>query len=596
MKSLPDYLGLLPAASRRKLAGLCLLAAAAGLLETLSVASIAPFLSALASPDPAGDSMLQALSRTVGVADQTSLLMLLGAMVLLLLVAANAASAATTWLMLRFANREGHNLSVRLLDSYLHQPYSFYLGRNTSELQKNIFGETQKVTNAVLVPGVQLVAKLPVIVLIAGLLFYVNPFLALLVSAVLVGGYLLIFRGLRPVLQSVSGGSVHAGTLRAKHALDALTGVKEIKLAGSEQLFLQRFARPSLEWADAQAKAQTLAQLPRYAIETVALALILLAAIYLLGTSGDLAGVLPVLGLYTFAGYRIMPALQQVFAAWASFRYARAALDVLAADLAGKRAPQPQAGAADPHALALSRSIGFSSVGFRYPAAEAWALRDVSLTIAKNSTIGIVGATGSGKTTLIDILMGLFTPEEGAVLVDDTRIDEGNARAWQRNVGHVPQHIFLSDDSIARNIALGLPEDGIDSSRIEGASRLARLHDFVASLPEGYRTVVGDRGIRLSGGQRQRIGIARALYRDPAVLVFDEATSALDNATESALLESLQGLAGRKTIVIIAHRLSTVRGCDRIYVMDRGRIVESGTFDELLAPGNRFHQLALPRG
>jgi ATP-binding cassette, subfamily B, bacterial PglK len=592
VKPLPDYLGLLSPASRRRLAGLCALAAAAGLLETLSVASIAPFLSALARRDAAGDSMLAALSRYVAVADHTELLMLLGAVVLFLLVAANSASAVTTWLMLRFANREGHNLSVRLLHDYLHQPYSFYLGRNVSELQKNIFGETQKVTNAVLIPGVQLAAKLPVIVLIAALLFYVNPFLALLVSVVLVVGYVLVFRGLRPVLQSVSGGSVHAGTLRSKHALDALTGVKEIKLAASEQLFLERFARPSLEWADAQAKAQTLAHVPRYAIETVALALILVAAIYLLGTSRDLAGALPVLGLYTFAGYRIMPALQQVFAAWASFRYARAAVDVLVADLAGTRARQPSIAAAQ--VVELSRSISFAGVGFRYPGAEAWALREVSLTITKNSTIGIVGATGSGKTTLIDIAMGLFTPQEGSVLVDDTRIDEANARAWQRNLGHVPQHIFLSDDSIARNIALGLAEDRIDWARVEEASRLARLHDFVAALPQGYRTRIGDRGIRLSGGQRQRIGIARALYRDPAVLVFDEATSALDNATESALLESLQGLAGRKTMVIIAHRLSTVRACERIYVMDRGRVVESGTYDELLAQGHRFRQLAMP--
>jgi ABC-type bacteriocin/lantibiotic exporter with double-glycine peptidase domain len=556
----------------------------------LAVASMIPFLATLANPAlAAGDPRLSGLYAALGGADPSRFLAYLGGIVLLILVVANALSAATTWLMLRFANRQGHALSVRLLASYLAKPYVFYLDRHTAELQKNVFGEVYRVTAGVLVPAVQIVAKLSVVAFISALLVIVDPLMALVVAGALGGTYFLLYRFARAALHGAGRASVEAGTLRVRHALESLAGAKEIKLLGREAEFLERFREPSLRWADAQTKSQALSQLPRYAVETVAFSLILLLAIYLLGAGRGMSEVLPLLGLYAFAGYRLMPALQLVFAGFAAIRNSHAAVDAVIGDLQVINAPK----SANEHRIPIESAVELAEVRYQYPGEAAWALHPVSLRILKNTSVALVGATGCGKTTVVDLLMGLLRPSAGNLRVDGVGIDDRNVRAWQRSIGHVPQQIFLCDDTIARNIALGLPDGEIDMAQVERAARLARLHDFVTTgLPRGYSTVVGDRGIRLSGGQRQRIGIARALYGDPDLLVLDEATSALDNVTENAVFEALQALAGKKTIVMVAHRLTTVRGCDLICVMEQGRIVERGNYEQLLASSERFRSLA----
>ena len=295
------------------------------------------------------------------------------------------------------------------------------------------------------------------------------------------------------------------------------------------------------------------------------------------------------IGLYAFAGYRLMPALQLVFAGFAAMRNSQASINAVIYDLQAFEAPRAISDARIP----INSAVELVDARFEYPGEAGWALHPVSLRIPKNTSVALVGATGCGKTTVVDLLMGLLKPTGGSLRVDSVEINERNVRAWQRSIGHVPQQIFLCDDTIARNIGLGLPDSEIDMARVEWAARLARLHDFVTgSLPRGYNTVVGDRGIRLSGGQRQRIGIARALYGDPDLLVLDEATSALDNVTENAVFEALQALAGRKTIVMVAHRLTTVRGCDLICIMEEGRIVERGSYEELMGSSQRFRTLA----
>jgi ABC-type multidrug transport system fused ATPase/permease subunit len=593
--SVRKYGVLIEPGARGQLYALCALAMFAGFLEAVAVTSIAPFLAVLVSPELAGtDPRLVQLHALLGAGTDTRFLASLGGLVLLALVAANACSATTTWLFLRFANRQGHALSMRLLASYLAKPYVFYLHRHTAELQKNVFGEVQRVTGGVLVPAGQILTKLSVALFLFALLLLVNPAMALTVAAVLGGAYAVLYWIARARLHRAGRTSVEAGTLRTRHAIEALAGVKEIRLLGREAEFLERFGAPSLRWADAQTTAQAIGQLPRYAVETVAFSLILALAIYLLGTGRTGEEFLPLLGMYAFAGYRLMPAMQLIFSGVAAVRNSQAAVDTLAADLQSTPDAVP---AVRPAQMAVRSAVELVDARFRYPGADAWALQPITLRIEKNTSIALVGATGCGKTTLVDLLMGLLRPDEGSLRVDGVVIDETNVRAWQRSIGHVPQQIFLCDDSVARNIAFGLPDKHIDRHRVEHAARLARLHDFViSSLPRGYETLVGERGIRLSGGQRQRIGIARALYSDPALLVFDEATSALDSLTENALIESLQSLAGRKTIVLVAHRLSTVRHCDRVFVMDQGRVVESGTYDELLAREGRFQALATGSG
>ena len=589
------YIALLSPAARRQLAGLTLLAVIAGLLETLGIASVMPFLALVAAPDAASsDPRIAKLLALLGAESATQALARVGGVVLLILVATNALSAAVNWLMLQFANRQGHALSARLLRSYLAQPYTFYLDRHTAELQKNVFSETQRVTMGVLVPGMHILARTSAATFIFAMLLLADALLALIVAAVLGGVYAYIFRAIRAQLQVAGRESVEAGALRAKHALEAFGAVKEIKLLGRDAEFARRFERPSRVWADAQARAQALGQLPRYAIETLAFGLILVLAIYLLGTGRDARVFLPVLGLYAFAGYRLMPALQLIFAGGVAIRTSRPALDLLIGDLGlEQRVCAAKVTTAPEPTLHLVERIELAQVGYQYPGAKAPALLDIDLVVPRNASVALVGATGCGKTTIVDLVMGLLPPTQGALRVDGTQITAQNVRAWQRNIGHVPQQIFICDDTVARNVAFGVPDEDIDWTRVERACRLARLHEFVTGeLPGGYHTRLGERGIKLSGGQRQRIGIARALYTDPDVLVLDEATSALDNVTESAVFDALRAVADSKTLVIVAHRLSTVQDCDLICVVERGRIVERGTYAELLALSPRFRSLA----
>jgi ABC-type multidrug transport system fused ATPase/permease subunit len=591
--ALKRYSPLLPAAAWREFYWLCLLAAASGLCETAGVASVIPFLAVLAQPDLAlADPRIAAFVGFFGIVHGPAALALLGALVLLVLVATNAIAAMTTLKMLRFANRHGHTLAVRLLELYLRQPYAFILQRHTAELQKNVLSEVYRITAGILVPGVQMIAKSFVVLFLLIFLLVADPVLALTVGLILGASYFTVFRVIRGLLLAAGRESVDSGTSRARHAQESLSGFKEIKLLAREREFVATFAASSLRWADAQAKAQALAALPRYAVEIVAFGFVLAVAIYLLATAGTVAQVLPMLGLYAFAGYRLIPALEQVFAGWVALRYGGATLEAVLRDLEMGGSAATGVGRKPGAAIPFAREVALEGVGYRYPGAQEWAVRGLSLRIQRNASVAVVGPTGCGKTTVIDLLMGLLAPVEGRLTVDGAAIGGSQASDWQARIGHVSQQIFLCDEAVARNIAFGVPAGEIDMARVEAAARLARLHDFVVDLPQAYATVVGERGIRLSGGERQRIGIARALYNDPELLILDEATSALDNATESAVREALRALAGRKTVVMVAHRLSSVRDCDLIYVMEAGRIVAQGTYDELIASSPHFRALA----
>jgi ATP-binding cassette, subfamily B, bacterial PglK len=592
LELLRKYAELLPEKARRQVAWLCLLAAATAVLETAGVASVIPFLTLLAQPDLATtDPRIAAVVGWFGANRPAHSLAVLGGLALVVLVATNAFSAFVTLLMLRFANRQGHQLAVRLFEMYLRQPYTFHLHRHSAELERNVMVEAQRVTTGALAPAIQMVARALVILLMLALLVAADPALAGVVALVLGVGYVVVFGVAQKALHAAGQESVVAGGAYWKHSHEALTGVKEIKLLGREAEIMRRFDALALRSVDAYAKAQAFATLPRYAVETVAFGFVLVAAIYLLATEGTVQQVLPLLGLYAFAGYRLMPAMHQVFEGWVALRFSAASLDVVLRDLEMERAQPPGAVPAGGR-LSLRSEVALRDIAYQYPHAAAPAVRGISINIRKNSSVAFVGPTGCGKTTVVDLLMGLLPPAEGALLVDRTAITGAEVTRWQRAIGHVPQQIFLVDDSIARNIALGIADEQIDMAQVELAARLARVHDFVAGLPRGYGTGVGERGVRLSGGERQRIGIARALYHGPDILVLDEATSALDKVTENAFLEALQGLAGRMTIVMVAHRLSTVQACDAIYVMEQGRIVEHGSYGELIASSERFRGLA----
>jgi len=425
----------------------------------------------------------------------------------------------------------------------------------------------------------------------------IDPLTALIAFSIFGGVYAVIYFAVRTHLTHIGRDRVTANKARFKTANEAFGGIKDIKVQGCEYNYLLRFRGPSIRMALHQAKSQTLSQVPRFAVEAIALGGVVLFSLVLIARYGGaetaaLGQVLPILGLYALVGYRILPMLQAVYGAVAQLRFGEGALENALRDLKGCE-DLPKLARTRPAPLPLRREVALRDLDFSYPAAEGAGLRGVTLDIPAGTTLGVVGSTGAGKSTLVDLILGLLQPAGGTVSVDGTAVTQANVRAWQSNVGYVAQTIFLLDASISENIAFGEVRERIDEKRVIECARRACIHDFVVTeLPAGYETVIGERGVRLSGGQRQRLGIARALYHDPALLIFDEATSALDNLTEKAVMAAIDAMAGQKTIIMIAHRLSTVKKCDKIVVLDRGRIVAEGTYEQLMGESRQFRAIA----
>lgn len=561
--------------------------------ELVGVAGILPFLTVLSRPDLIDTHWaLQGFARGLGLSDHKSVQIALGLAIFAVMALGMMVRAAVTYAQIRFALARSHSLAVRLLRGYLAHDYVWYLSRNTAALSQSLLSEVDQVVKESILPAVLLISNATILVLIGGFLFLVKPMVALGATGLLVGVYLLAYLLLRRRLAHVGRQRVANNKQRFRVVQEVSGGLKEIKMMGLEQTSLNRFRAPAEAMARYQTAGLVIARLPRFALEAVVYGGFIAMVLGIIVIRGeDIADLLPLLGLLGMSATKMFPALQQLYQEISAMRFSAAGLARLHADMREAATELPPSAATAP--LHLTRALEFRDVRFAYPAAEQPTLAGLDLAIAARSTVGIVGGTGAGKTTVIDMILGLLAPEAGEILVDGTPVTRENRRAWQQSLGYVPQAIFLTDDTVAANIAFGLPPGEIDRARVEAAARIANLHDFVtAELPQGYDTVVGERGIRLSGGQRQRIGIARALYRDPDVLVLDEATSALDNLTERAVMEAVHNLGGRKTVILVAHRLSTVKDCDKIIVLERGRVVGEGSYAELVAGNDAFRRMA----
>ena len=585
---------LLDAREQRRFLLVLALILAMGLVDMAGVASILPFLAVLANPEVVQEQpVLRAAYAWLGFDDTRPFLALLAAASFVFVVTAQAVKALATYAVTRFSTMRNYALSSRLLEGYLRQPYAWFLNRHSADLGKTVLSEVDQVVVRALMPAVQLLAQGAIVVFLLLLLLVVDPVVTLVAAGVVGGAYALVFAVARRYLTHIGEARLRANRARYELAQEAMGGIKDVKLLGLEPSYVRRFRAPAFRFSRAQADAAVIAQLPRFLLEAIAFGgMLALILVLLLTGDGTLGAVLPLLGVYAFAGVRLFPALQQLYQALATLRFDGPALDALYEDLdATRRAPRLPAVPRDAPALAPRRRVALEGVTYTYPGAERPALDELDLAIDANTTVGIVGTTGAGKTTAVDVLLGLLEPDAGRLVVDDTPIDATNRRAWQRAVGYVPQHIFLTDDTVAANIALGVPAAEIDMAAVERAARVAELHRFVTDeLPRGYATKVGERGVRLSGGQRQRIGIARALYHDPAVLVLDEATSALDNRTERAVMDAVHHLAHAKTIVMIAHRLSTVQDANAVVVLEGGRVAASGNVRDLgLQDGHKIY-------
>lgn len=583
--------GILTARERKQFLLLLVITFFMALFEVAGVSLIMPLLSLINDPSLAQtDPLLRAFGQVTGLEDVRDLTMAFGLTVLVLLLTGMVVRGAGTYGQTRFCIMRAYGLSLRILERILSQPYVWFLSRNTAEFGQSLLSEIDQVVRRTFLPAVLLVSNVTVVVLIAFTLFLADPRVAIGASIGLVLIYLGVYALLRGKLDEMGKRRVQHNRDRFVTVSEITKSIKEIKLMGLEDFSVTRFDRPSLGVATTQSFAAVLTRLPRYAIEGAIYGGFVLMILLMVVFSGrDLAQMVPLFGLIGVASMKLFPALQQIYGNLAYIRFSQAAFDTLRQTAQSLELRQRHDNG---QALTLREGITLDGLHFAYPGADRPALTGLNAHIPAGHSVGFVGGTGAGKTTLIDILLGLLAPDQGSVLVDRTEINDETIASWQRSIGYVPQQIYLNDASIAENIAFGSPPDQIDMDRVQHAARIAQLHNFVKTeLPDGYRTTAGERGTRLSGGQRQRIGIARALYHDPDVLVLDEATSALDNLTERAVIDGISAL-GNKTVIMIAHRLNTLRDCDCIMMLEHGKIAASGTYAELMADSAAFRKMA----
>jgi ABC-type multidrug transport system fused ATPase/permease subunit len=544
------------------------------MLETLGIGLIIPAISLLVQGDVASNyPQLKPVLASLGNPTRTQLVT--GGMLTLVAVYLIKAAflAFLAWRQTKFSFDVQANLSQRLFTTYLRQPYTFHLQRNSAQLIRNAIKEVAQFVGGAITPGLLLIAEGLVIIGVAILLLIVEPLGAVIVVLVLgVAGWTFQRATRAQISRWGIARQIHEG-LRLQHLQQGLGGAKDVKLLGRESDFLAQFKEHNTQSARVGQFEATLQQLPRLWLELLGVAGLATLVLTMLAQGRNLATIVPTLGLFAVAAFRLMPSINRVLIAVQALRYGRPAINTLYEEL---KLAAPDPALKGPATPPFRSEIRLTGVSFTYATGVAPAIDSLSICIEKGEAVGFVGPSGSGKSTLVDIIMGLLTPSSGQVAVDGKDIQH-NLRAWQDQIGYVPQSIYLTDDTLRRNIAFGLANDQINDAAVLRAVKAAQLEEFVNTLPKGLATRVGERGVRLSGGQRQRIGIARALYHDPGVLVLDEATSALDAATERDVMRAVTALQGSKTVLIVAHRTSTVESCDRLYKLVQGKVVETGS-------------------
>lgn len=560
------------------------------LAEMVTVGSVFSFLGVLTSPQVAFDHPVgKVFSRVLSINSAQELLLPVTLLFASAALAAGALRLLMLWSLNRLAFNTGADLSIDVFRSTLYQPYQTHTSHNSSEVIAAIINKVNDVMFGVMLSILQFISSVVIVIALTVVLMMLAPLVAAGVGFFLGGSYALVVKLARKELDRRSRSIAREQVNVLKALQEGLGGIRDVILDGLQNFYCGIFGKSIQPLRRAQGDIAFISQAPRYVLEAIGICAIATLAYNLSTKAGGVASVLPALGAMALGAQRLLPALQSSYGSWVSMVGSRASLiDVL--ELLERPVPKDKASQAG-GPFSLREGISFEQVRFRYTPQAAWVLDGFNLHIAKGVRVGLVGRTGSGKSTILDLLMGLLDPVEGRVLVDGQSVLEVR-EAWQKTVAHVPQSIYLADTTLAENIAFGVPADAIDMSRVKEAARQAQLHDFIVDLPEKYLERVGERGVRLSGGQRQRIGIARALYKHASVLVFDEATSALDNETERAVMDAIHSLRRELTVILIAHRLTTVRNCDVVIEIDNGRAVAQGSFDQLLAKSESFRRMA----
>lgn len=576
---------------RRQLGWLLILTVLSAFAEVLSIGAVLPFLGALTAPERVyGHPAAQPFIRVLGLSSPSQLVLPLAISFGLAALIAGAMRLSLLWVSTRLTFATGADLSISIYRRTLYQPYAVHVARNSSEVINGISVKTTSVIYGVIVPVLTLVSATIMLMAIMAALLSVDTIVA--ISAF--GGfgviYAMIIRLTRPKLMK-SGQSIARESTQVVRAMqEGLGGIRDILIDGSQSTYSEIYRQADLALRRAQESSQFISQSPRYAMEALGMLLIAVLAYGLSQQAGGNMQAIPVLGALALGAQRLLPVLQQAYASWSSIQGSHASLQD-ALDLLDQPLPEhvdlPQ-----PQPMDYLHQISLNKLSFRYGPQTPWVLRQINLDVAKGSRIGFVGTTGSGKSSLLDVIMGLLQPTEGHLAIDGVPVTVQNLRAWQSRIAHVPQSIFLADATIAENIAFGVPFELIDLERVRQAASKAQIATTIESWDEQYQTRVGERGVRLSGGQRQRIGIARALYKQADIIIFDEATSALDNDTERAVMHAIEGLGNELTIFMVAHRLTTLSNCTRVIELSDGRIQRIGTYAEIVL----MHANDLPMG
>ena len=557
----------------------------ASLTEMVSITVVLPFLGVLTDPQKVFDSpTLKPLIKSFGISQPSELLLPLTIILCLTAISSGSLRLLLVWVTTKFSFAMGADLSAGIYKRTLYQPYHVHVSRSSSQVIDGISSKVGAIIHSALLPILNIITGVLVLVMILITLSLINASIAF--SAVAIFGFLYFFivKLSKRSLEENGRRIAKQSTQVIKTLQEGLGGIRDVLIDGSQETFFEIYRTADGSLRRAQGSNLFIAASPKYVIESLGIVLICILAFVLTGNSGGASSAIPILGAMALGAQRLLPVLQQIFSSWSYLKGGQAAiLDAL--DLLAQPLPVISTSILRDEPLKFNREILLSKISFRYDDKSDWVLKDIDLKIKKGSRIGFIGATGSGKSTLLDIIMGLLSPKIGQIMVDDVAITYANSPKWQSHIAHVPQAIFLTDSTVTENIAFGVPISEINFERVKFAAHQAHISSAIEGWSLGYSTIVGERGVKLSGGQRQRIGIARALYKRADVIVFDEATSALDSDTENLVMDSIKSLSQDLTLLVIAHRLSTLKDCDLIVKLDGCMIRQIGTYKEMVESG-----------
>lgn len=581
---------------RRSLVFMQILIIFMAVTEVAGVLSIGPFMSLVNDPEQIfGDNFIATIYAFSGTTNAQDFIIISGIVVFVILTSAALMNIYTIWKVSMFSAHVGAELSNRLFIYFMEQPWLFHAEGNSSELTNKLIQESYRLTQLVILPFMHFNARFVTSTIILLALLVYNPIISIAAILIFTSAYYVLFLLARGRLNAYGKIQSEQQALRFKLMSEGFGGIKDTLILGRQKNFIEKFIISSIKIANVRGRTETITLSPKFLMELLSFGGVIALIITLVFSSnGEMSEVLSSLAIFALAGFKILPAIQVCYASLSVVRGNIASFEVLEEDLFNS-AESSAVSRWDKNQLddsiPFKNILTFKDISFSYPGTKKKALDKINLDIHPGQFIGLVGSSGSGKSTLADVFLGLLKPTSGEIVIDNEILSNLDLRRWQNNIGAVSQSIFLSDSSIQENIAFGLRNDEIIDEKVILAAKLANLSDFIGTLPEGLKTNVGERGIQLSGGQRQRIGIARALYNNASILVFDEATSALDGLTEKKVMDAIYNLSGSKTIITIAHRLATIKKCDLIYLLDDGKIIDSGKYDDLKKRNTLFESM-----